>query len=65
MFKGNNENTKMTLLTSFWYFLLTYFKPFSSVSNVDFEQVNFSLVESSIVGSNNNITNNIKKIFNV
>ena len=33
------------ILTSFWYFyceLLTYFTPFSSVSNVDFEQVNIS-----------------------
>ena len=51
-FKVNNRNTRtwsLTSLTSFWYFycrLLTYFTPFSSVSIVEFEQVNINWVLS-------------------
>ena len=40
-----NENTRTTLITSFWYShckLWTYFTPFSSISIVDFEQINVS-----------------------
>ena len=43
MFKVNNKNTRTTPLTSFSCFycwLWTYFTPFSSVSVVDFKQVN-------------------------
>ena len=45
MLKVNNKNTKMRSMTPFWCFywqLGTYFTPFSGVSVVDFEQVNFS-----------------------
>ena len=47
MFKVNNKNTGTTSLTPFWCFyckLWTYFIPFSSVSSVDFEQVNVNWV---------------------
>ena len=40
MFNVNNKNTGTTSATSFQ----TYFTPFSSVSIVDFEQVNFCWV---------------------
>ena len=43
MFKGNNKNIRTTSMMSFWCFywkLWTYFTPFSSVSIVEFEQVN-------------------------
>ena len=49
MFKVNNEYTKTTSLTSFWYFycyLWTYLKPFPSVSIVDFEQVHICWAEA-------------------
>ena len=39
MFKVNNKNTRMTPMTSM------YFKPFSLVSIVDFEQINVSRVD--------------------
>ena len=45
MFKVKNENTTTTSFTWFWCFycqLWTYSTPFSSVSIVDFEQVNAS-----------------------
>ena len=45
MFKVDNKNTRTTSLTSFWDFycyLWTHFTRFSSVSIVDFEQVNVS-----------------------
>ena len=42
MSKINNKNTGTTSLTSFWYF---YCFIFSSVSIVDFKQVNVSLDE--------------------
>ena len=41
----NHKDIKTTSMTSFWClycWLLTYFTPFSSVSIVDFEQVNVS-----------------------
>ena len=38
MFKVNNKDTRTTPLASFWY--LCYFTPFSTVSIVNFEQVN-------------------------
>ena len=41
MFKVNNKNTRMTSLT--------YFTTFSSVSVVDFEQVNVSWVLNDIL----------------
>ena len=48
LFKVNNRNTrKLTSLMSFWCFycyLWTYFTPFSSVSIVNFKQVNVSWV---------------------
>ena len=40
MFKGNNKTPDVVLV--FLLLTLTYFTPFSSVSIVDFEQVNFS-----------------------
>ena len=45
MLKVNNKNTRTTSLTSFccfYSYLWTYFTPFSSVSIVNFEQVNVS-----------------------
>ena len=47
MFKVNNKNTRTTSIKSFWCFscyIWTYFTPFSNVSIVDFEQVNFKWV---------------------
>ena len=47
MVKNINKNTRTTSLMSFWcfyYWLGTYFTPFSSVSIIDFEQVNVSWV---------------------
>ena len=44
-FKVNNRNTRTTLLMFFWYvycLFWTYFTPCSSVSNVDFVQINAS-----------------------
>ena len=52
MFKVNIKNTRTKSLTSFWCFycwLGTYFKSFSSVSIIDFEQVNVSWGNSGIV----------------
>ena len=43
MFKVNSKGTRMTSMTLFWctyYQLLTYFTPCSSVSTVDFQQIN-------------------------
>ena len=43
MFKVNNKDIRTTLLASFWClycYLWTYFTPCSSVSFVDFEQIN-------------------------
>ena len=43
MFKVNNKDTRVTSLSSFWYFhwkLWTYFTPFSIVSFTYYEQVN-------------------------
>ena len=43
MFKVSNKDTTTTPMASFWYlycWLWTYFIPFSSVSIVNFEQVN-------------------------
>ena len=45
MFKVNNEDTRTTALTSFWFFYCyfgTYFTSLSSVSIVDFEQEMFA-----------------------
>ena len=50
MFLVNNKNTRttsLTLFSSFYCELWTYFTPFSSVSIVDFEEVNVSLECSS------------------
>ena len=46
MVKVNNKNTRMALITSFggFYYLWTYFKPFSGVPIVVFKQVNVSWV---------------------
>ena len=45
MFKGNNKDMRMPTLTSFCVFIVsfTYFTRYSSVSIVDFEQVNVCL----------------------
>ena len=43
MFRVNNKDTRTTLLASFWYrycLIWTYFTPYSSVSIVNFEQLN-------------------------
>ena len=43
MLKVNNKDTTTTPVASFWYLywlLSTYFTPYSSVSIVNFEQVN-------------------------
>ena len=51
MFKVNNKNTSTTLpinLVFFFFFFLTYFTPFSSLSNVDFEHVNVSRILDEI-----------------
>ena len=60
-FKVNNKNTKTTSLTSFWYFycqLWTYFTAFFSISLVEFEHVNVSLVVSTAKDSNKNSNKN-------
>ena len=59
MSKINNKNTGTTSLTSFWYF---YFI-FSSVSIVDFKQVNVSLDEWDTM-SNLHLQKKLTKIFN-
>ena len=44
---NKNKNNKTRSITSFWYFyswFWTYFAPYSSVSNVDFEQTNIGWV---------------------
>ena len=50
MFKVNNKNTSTTLPINlvFFCFFLTYFTPFSSLSNVDFEHVNVSRILDEI-----------------
>ena len=53
MFKVNNKGTRTTPLASFWCFIVnfvwTYFTPCSSVSFVNFEQVNANWVACKIV----------------
>ena len=47
MFKVNNKDTRTTSVESFWYFcskLWTYFTLFSSVSIVELDKANVSLV---------------------
>ena len=49
MFKVNNKNTSTTLpINLVLFFFLTYFTPFSSLSNVDFEYVNVSRILDEI-----------------
>ena len=58
MFKGNKKDTRNTLIASLWYlycYLRPYFTPCSSVSIVNFEQVNAGWVNSL------NATRQIKK----
>ena len=50
IFKVNNKDTRTTSLSSFWClycYLWTYFSPSSSVSIVDFDQVNVFQVHPS------------------
>ena len=45
MYKVNNKNTRtisIGLFSCLFFWLRKYFKPFASVSIVDFEQLNFS-----------------------
>ena len=60
MSKINNKNTGTTSLTSFWY---VYCFIFSSVSIVDFKQVNVSLDEWDTM-SNLHLQKKLTKIFN-
>ena len=51
MFKVNNKDTRTTSMTSFWCFyceLWTYSTPCSSVSIVNFEQVNAGWVRGLV-----------------
>ena len=49
MFKVNNKDARMTALMSLWFhcYFRTYFTPFSTVSIVEFEQVNVFRVHKS------------------
>ena len=46
MFQVDNKNTRITSMTSFWWFhclLKKYFTTFTSISIVNFEQVNVGI----------------------
>ena len=70
MLEVNHKNTRTTSLTSFWCFyckLWTYFIPFSSVSIVNFEQINVSWAgkgkfKSSLRGKANVILKQMKHL---